>query len=40
MKIRNSEHYPYTLKGYHFVKEESKSVQSKECMLFTVDIIL
>lgn len=37
MKIRNNEHYPYTLNGYHFVKEESKS---KECMLFTVEIIL
>lgn len=34
MNIRNSDHYPHTLKSYRFVKEESMSVQRKERMLF------
>lgn len=34
MNIRNSDHYPYTLKSYRFVKEESMSVERKERMPF------
>lgn len=40
MKIRDNEHYLSTLKGYHFVKEESMSVESEQCMLSAIEIVL